>query len=126
MTPYDLPTSFLVYIAGPLTHGDRAENIRRAFEAASELLLAAEDDGITVSPVIPHAYALCNEINPHDYEFWMRADFGLIEACDALIRLPGYSPGSDREASYARALGIPVFDSIFECADWLRGEHEQV
>jgi nucleoside 2-deoxyribosyltransferase len=124
MNPDRYPSSFLVYIAGPLTHGDRAENIRLAFEAASELLRAAADDEITVSPIIPHAYAVCHAIDPHDYEFWMRADFGLIEACDALLRIPGYSPGSDREVAYARALDIPVFESVFELREWLRGEHE--
>lgn len=118
-TPFE-PTSTLVYIAGPLTHGDRELNVQLAFEAASHLLVSARDRGLVVSPVVPHAYARCHAIYPLDYEDWMRADFGLLEACDAVLRLPGYSPGADREVAYAAEhVGIPVFYSVHDIVDWI-------
>ena len=32
-----------------------------------------------------------------------------VAVCDALVRIPGYSPGSDEEAGHATRLGIPVY-----------------
>lgn len=46
---------------------------------------------------------------PHDYEYWMSRDMEMLEDATGLIRLPGVSPGADREVEYALRHGIPVW-----------------
>jgi len=96
----------LVYIAGPIGKGDALENTRAGILEADYLL----DWGFHV--VCPHLSALHNMIKPRHYESWMDLDFGLILRCEALYRMPGESPGADREVSFAEAHGIPVFKSL--------------
>jgi len=108
-----------VYIAGPYsfmapgllsTRGQKIEHIKRAAEIAEIFRCAGW------VPFLPHAH----------YDGWNEALGGRIfggisghgeimaqclkwvEACDALVRLPGYSPGSDSEAAHAILKGIPV------------------
>lgn len=112
-----------VYIAGPISHGDLAENIRQAEEAFYTLLKAG------YSPFCPHwscygsgpkrksngvIYALANSFGREDmtHEDWMGADLPWVEVSDALLRLPGKSVGADREVETARINGIPIFTNI--------------
>jgi hypothetical protein len=53
-------------------------------------------------------------VHPHAYEDWMEQCLSWVERCDALLRLPGSSPGADREAQHAMQKGIPVFYSLEE------------
>ncbi len=48
------------------------------------------------------------------HEEWMEQDLFWLSKCDALIRLPGESPGADVEVEYAKQHGIPVFTDIYE------------
>lgn len=95
-----------VYVAGPLTHGDHDLNIKNALEAASKLF------AVGFMPYCPHLSAFWHEQFPMEYEEWMRLDAAWLERCDALVRLPGFSPGADREVEYATKLGIPVYLSL--------------
>lgn len=98
-----------IYVAGPLTQGDLWRNVERAQDAGAALL----DAGHT--PFIPHlfAYWSLHECTLHlGYEDWMALDFKWLAQCEGLLRLPGYSPGSDREVERARELGLPVFYSL--------------
>ena len=92
-----------VYIAGPYTGGDSVVNVRAAVEAGQAVLAAG------FIPFVPHLYHLWHTIKPGNYEQWMRLDFAWLERCDVLIRLPGNSPGADREVARAKELGIPVY-----------------
>lgn len=38
----------------------------------------------------------------------------VLERCDAVLRLPGESPGADREVHYAISLGKPVYYGLEE------------
>ncbi len=92
-----------VYIAGPLTQGDREFNVGEALRVATVLL----DAGF--APYVPHLTHYWDAAHPRPYEAWMALDFEWLLACDYLLRLPGYSPGSDREEHMARSVGIPVY-----------------
>lgn len=94
-----------IYIAGPITHGDRPKNIHDAVMAASKIRKANPAH----VPFIPHLYELWSLIDPQTYEFWMALDLAWLGHCTALVRLPGESPGADREVAFARAAGMPVF-----------------
>lgn len=91
-----------VYVAGPYTGGDVAWNVARAMDVADQLLSAG------LAPFCPHLSHFLHLHHPHGYETWMALDMAWLAACDVLVRLPGDSPGADREVAEAEQLGIPV------------------
>jgi hypothetical protein len=95
-----------VYVAGPLTHGDQAANVRAAMDAAEVLM----DAGLY--PFVPHLSWFSHLTSPRPYEEWLSYDLGWLKRCDAVLRLPGHSPGAERECSMATFLGIPVFRDV--------------
>ena len=92
-----------VYVAGPIAGGDQYLNVRNAVHAAARLWEAG------YVPYVPHLSFIWHMLVPTPYEDWMSMDFYWIKKCDFLVRLPGKSPGSDREVEFARQSGIPVF-----------------
>ena len=42
----------------------------------------------------------------------MALDRAWLECSDIVLRLPGESPGADREVAYALELGKPVYEGI--------------
>jgi len=92
-----------IYIAGPYTEGVVKENVAEAIKAASIIQM----EGYV--PFIPHLNYYWHELYPLNYEDWMQYDFAWLARCDAILRLPGYSPGAEREVQRAADLGIPVF-----------------
>ena len=94
-----------VYVAGPLTKGDVGANIREAMHVAAFML----KEGF--APFLPHASFFWDMVEPAQYERWLAYDFAWIERCDALLRLPGESPGGDREVEHAKEHGVIVFGS---------------
>lgn len=97
-----------VYVAGPLTKPSPAHNVKKAIDAADQLL------ALGFMPFVPHLSHLWDTVSPKDYEDWMRWDMAWLGRCDALLRLAGESSGADREVEQARTLGIPVFGDVFE------------
>ena len=95
-----------VYIAGPYTRGNVAENVVAGIKAADQLM------GLGYVPYLPHLSHFWHLLCPHDYETWMKLDFAWLETCQSVLRLPGESPGADRECELAVILGIPVYYSI--------------
>ena len=98
-----------VYVAGPISKGDRAENIRRGVEAGLRLLSAG------CAPFIPHLsmYAEPEALaGTPRYEDWLSSDFAWIAVCAAVLHLSGESAGADREVAFARALRVPVYTDI--------------
>jgi hypothetical protein len=100
--------SLRVYVAGPYTDGDQAMNVRRVVLAADALVAAGH------VPFVPHLYHFWHLISPKPYEVWMRLDAEWLTTCDAMIRLPGKSSGSDREVELAGLHGLPVYESVEE------------
>lgn len=103
-----------VYIAGPLSKGDMMGNARDAILSGSELL------SMGVIPFIPHLSVLWEMIDPHSYEDWMAYDFAWLARCDAVLRLPGESPGADREVERAKSLGKRVFTRLNDVYEWAK------
>lgn len=104
-----------VYVSGPLTRGNVFENINKAAKAGNQLMK------LGFHPMVPHLVALQEMVVPDlGYEDYMKMDLAWIERCDAVLRIPGESPGGDREVAYAKELGIPVFYTIDELvhASW--------
>lgn len=95
-----------VYIAGPYTHGDVAVNVRNAIEMADELVKSG------YAPYVPHLTHFWHLTFPGPYEQWLALDFAWLAVCDAVVRLPGFSPGADRETAEAIKRGLPVYPSF--------------
>ena len=98
----------LVYIAAPYTNGDIGQNIKRVIDCADELCELGH------TPFIPHLTHLWHLISPKSRDFWCAYDLIWLDLCDALLRLPGESPGADREVEMAKMWCIPVYYSIAE------------
>jgi hypothetical protein len=102
--------SLKVFVSGPLTQGDQADNVQRAIEAG----IALYRHGFL--PLIPHLNVAVEEVagDAITYEHYMECDLAWLECADAVVRLPGHSPGGDREVERACSLGIPVYHSVLE------------
>jgi hypothetical protein len=100
-----------IYVAGPITRGDQFLNVRAA------VLVAEQLRSLGFAPFVPHISALWHIIAPVSYEDWLAYDFSWIDVCDGLLRIPGDSPGADREWEYAQSINKPTFidiDSLLE------------
>jgi len=99
-----------VYIAGPLsapTCVGYLQNVA-AFYRADLALRAAG-----YAPFNPAADFLVGiQHGAMEYADFFEPDLSWVPAADAILRLPGHSPGADVECALARASGVPVFASI--------------
>lgn len=95
-----------IYIAGPITKGDIASNVKRGIDTGHSFMMAG------FAPFVPHYSHFHNVVygpRQPQYEDWMSIDFSWILACDALYRMGGESKGADREVKFAIKHKIPVF-----------------
>jgi len=95
-----------VYIAGPYTRGDTGWNVSQAMTAAHRLLNFGH------APYVPHLNHFLHLLHARSYEDWMELDMAWLAMAEALIRLPGDSPGADKEVAYARDHHILVYQSV--------------
>lgn len=109
-----------IYIAGPYTGGDVARNVANAMDAAHALL----DMGL--KPYVPHLSHYLHVHQAREYEEWMALDLAWLDVCDALLRLPGVSPGADREVARMEELGRPVLRSPDAVRAWAAGRSLEV
>jgi hypothetical protein len=70
------------------------------------------------NPYTPHLTHFQHQAFPRAYEDWMRIDLDYVTACDCVYRLPGHSPGADREVDLAVSLGIPIFTKLGDLLTW--------
>jgi hypothetical protein len=94
----------IVYLAGPYSKGDVAQNVHRMLRVADYL---ANLGVMCYVPLLTHFWHL---VYPREYEFWMKYDLLFLEKCDCLIRLKGESAGADREVDHAKRLKMPVHE----------------
>lgn len=97
-----------IYVAGPYTKGDVAENVRNAITVGNNLRALGH------VPFVPHLTHFWHFLIPHDIDYWYQYDLQWLEKCDALFRFPGESKGADNEEAVARGLGLPVYTSYLE------------
>lgn len=117
-----------VYIAGPISKGDLAHNIRQA-EAAFFALLRADlapfcphwscySTGPKVAPGYVYAVATAKGGGGCGHAEWLGVDLAWVRVYDALLRLPGESTGADQEVACAQFHGKPVFESVEAVIRW--------
>jgi hypothetical protein len=99
----------LIYVAGPYTHPDPVENTHATCRVAMAIYERTE-----WCPVVPHLSLLWHAVVPRPERHWLDYDLHLLRACDAIVRLPGFSRGADGEMQEAERIGLPVvqFDDL--------------
>jgi hypothetical protein len=95
-----------IYVAGPYSQGDVAQNIRKA--ALMGLVLGK----LGYIPFIPHLYHFVHILDPQLPDFWMSLDLAWLSKCDAMLVLPGESIGVKVEEEYAEDFGIPIYYDV--------------
>lgn len=103
-------TKPLVYVAGPIT-GNPWGCVRQAVTAAAEL-------NDVCDTYLPQLSVLHEMIEPRPYEQWVAQGLAMVARCDAVLRLHGDSPGTDRECVEAERRGIPVFYDAAAVRSW--------
>lgn len=103
-----------VYIAGPYSKGDVAQNVRTAITTADAL--AARH----FCPYVPHLTHFWHLLSPKPYDWWLEYDAIWLLQCEAVYRIPGESNGADQEVRLAQTAGIPVVTDL-DALDKLRG-----
>ena len=81
------------------TQGDTDGNVRRAAELADYLCRKG------YAPICPHTMFSKSSLR---YEQIMEVCVALAESAQVVYRIPGYSPGADREVEAARAAGALI------------------
>lgn len=106
-----------IYIAAPYQGMDTHDyqsyfsihtNIARAHEVS--ITLARLGFGF----FCPHTHSAHNEVIAPDIPaaYWYELDLHFLDACDAVLVLPGESRGVQEELRYAERQGIPIYESI--------------
>jgi len=92
----------LVYIASPYTLGDTGENVQAQFQAAHTVMDLGH---CPVAPLLDH---FLHMHRPRPYQDWIDCCLAKVRRCDIVWRLPGESPGAEKEVAAAEQCGIPV------------------
>ena len=102
-----------IYVSGPLSMGDTQANIKIAIDVASTLLRMGS------TPILPHLTHYWDLVRPENYETWIQYDMRLVRCCHALYRIPGESPGADREVGLAKRLRLPVLGDSVQAREFI-------
>jgi hypothetical protein len=102
-----------IFISSPYS-GNEEQNVHIQQDCANELI------NLGFNPFIPLLYHYQQAKHPQLYEVWLAIDLDWISSCDILLRLPGDSPGADREVAHAEKIGIPVVYSIEELIEFVK------
>ncbi|WP_431293408.1 DUF4406 domain-containing protein [Pedobacter sp. P26] len=105
-----------IFISGPYTKGDVAQNVKNSMDSADALINAG------FAPYCPHLTHFLHMNAYQEYETWLKLDLAYLEICNGLLRLPGESNGADKEVEFAVRNGIPVFHSHEELISYFKKE----
>src|SRR5579885_778572 len=96
-----------VYVAGPMSQGDKAENLANALRAMRSLMEAGKAGRSPQLSFFAEPF-----MGNTDHAGWLSIDLPWVSVADAVLRLPGAGAGADMEVNHARARGIPVVSSV--------------
>lgn len=98
----------LIYVAGPIT-SDPWGCVRTALEVEAVL------DDFGCDAYLPQLSILAEIVQHKPYERYIDHGLNMVSRCDGLWRIPGDSPGADKEVDLALHLdiGIPIYLASF-------------
>lgn len=92
------------------------ENTKNAIAYCDELV----EFGII--PFCPHLTHFWHKQIPHEYEYWMKYDFEILDRCDCGIwnkqKMPGDSAGARREWQRLLDQGKPAFETTEQLLEY--------
>lgn len=110
----------LIYVCGPFK-GPNGWEIEKNVRRAEQLALAVW--GLGVACICPHTNTrhFFHALGEGDHVFY-EGDLEILRRCDALITTAGWgdSNGAKAEVNLALDLGIPVFHSLLDLANWVK------
>lgn len=96
-----------IYIAGPMSKGDKVDNLAQALKAFRILM----EKGF--APLCPQLTFFAEPFMNHfSWDNWLGIDLPFVEVCHAVIRLPGESKGADLEVLHANKHNVPVYHNL--------------
>lgn len=105
-----------VYLAGPYSRPDPCINTKAMLDVADRLL------ALGFVPYVPLLSHFWHTVSPKPYDQWLALSMAWLPCCDCVLRLPGESPGADREVAEAERIGKPVLYSEDELIRRGRGD----
>lgn len=95
------------YLSGKMT-GLKPEYIWKSFKSVENIVKTWSDCESIMNPAVTYAM---EKIDAFSYEDWLKIDFAMLDACDAVILLPNWkdSEGAKREIAHAWETGKKVF-----------------
>lgn len=100
-----------VYVAGPYSASPE-----RCTQFALDIGTRLLDLGF--APYVPHLNHYWHLRSPQTYERWLELDFAWLAVAHVLLRMPGASPGADREVQFAQERSVPVFYGVHDLVKW--------
>lgn len=102
------------YIAGPFTASTDLEieqNILRA-EAVAARIITKDPNAVCI---VPHSFGRMFKHGPGDADYWYRATMSMLERCDTIVLVKGwsFSAGSRREHKRALQLGKEILHEVY-------------
>lgn len=113
----------VVYCAGPYRHATafgRMQNIARAHALGLEVWK------VGAVAMVPHSNTANYDGELPD-EAYLDGDLAILERCDAVMLTPDWqrSSGARAEVEFAKALGLPIFESLGVLEYWIDGYCQQ-
>jgi hypothetical protein len=106
-----------VYIAGPYSKGDVAQNVATALRVAEHVWLRGD------VPFVPHLTHFWHFLHPHPWKSWLDLDLEWLHQCEGFLRIPGESAGADIEEREAQRLGLRIWHGLTEYVEVRGGNH---
>lgn len=111
----------VIYISGPITENARYieyDNCLHARQWAQMVIQA----GAAVH--CPHLVYLCGLIDLVEYEDFIAMDIAIIRKCDAILMIGAWagSKGCMIEYNAAQEAGIPIFTTMAQVRDFVKGD----
>lgn len=100
-----------VYVAGPISQGNREQNVNNAMIAAAELIRRG------YAPLVPQLTHYMDPAGLLPHSTWMEVDLPWVAVADCVLRLPGPSRGADLEVEFAKERSIRIVHAISALAD---------
>lgn len=107
----------VVYLAAPYT-SNPVPNTHAVIKIAERL----QSTGL-VTAYVPHLNLLWDIVIPHSADEWLEYDLCFLRRSDALLRIPGISPGADGEEAFAKDHDIPVFYTEDGLLSWASDQY---